>query len=331
MIALKCATLFKEEGRLDLRSFFAEAKPELNQALHLHCQTISRDIEYRIYEPLHFDSVLPLIMQSLHEFPTVFFLDPFGVKGMTFEHILQVADYVNRNKGEVFLLFNNRAVARNAGHLKSSYKDDSDFKSSQTYIQHLTNLLGPESKSIWQEKYLQCKDIPQSFEQWALDFFKSQIKKYSNFKGVTSCEIKESYADRPQYSIVVGSNHPSSAFGEFLNEFFHKEDKLLFDETDITGSQSHSKFLEQQWLKEQAKRSDSISYEVKQILENTKPWMSLDDLITELILKIDRIGYLNRRAYRDFIENYYKEGLIVAKNLGKKGLLTLNSQVKWYN
>jgi hypothetical protein len=58
----------------------------------------------------------------------------------------------------------------------------------------------------------------------ALEYFKNRIRKESGFRGVTSFEIKERYSDnRPQYSIVVGSNHPEKAFGEFLNEFVGKK------------------------------------------------------------------------------------------------------------
>lgn len=334
LIALKCAKIFKDENRLELRSFFSELSRDTNQTLRKNCEDFctDSDIYYRVYDSSKFNLVLPKILEDLCEHPSIFFLDPFGVKGVTFNDIAQAANYVSQYKGEVFLLFNNRAVARNSGHYKEDsqlYKDEKDLKSSQTYNEHLTNLLGPNSEVVWQEHCIKYRDIPQKFERWALDFFKLQLKQYTQFKGVTSYEIKESYNDRPQYSIVVGSNHPQSAFGDFLNEFFHQEEKRLFYEVDVAGS--NTRFMDQEWNKQEQGRIEEVSERVLAILENTKEWITVKDLITEIILEIEQVGFLSRKTYRNFIEMYFNENKLVAKNLGRNEKLTLNSYVKWYN
>ena len=118
------------------------------------------------------------------------------------------------------MLFHNIQVARNAGQYKTTYPNFKEQQTAESFIKNLTNLLGVDSDMDWKPKWLELKDQPQEFERWALEYFKERMRKEGGFKGVTSFEIKETYNDiRPQYSIVVGSNHPEKAFGYFLNNF----------------------------------------------------------------------------------------------------------------
>jgi three-Cys-motif partner protein len=328
LIALKCAKIFAREGRVNLRCFFTEENKNLNQQLKINCNDIGEGLVYKIYEPQEFSIALPQIMSDLSNYPTLFFLDAFGVKGVNFKQICEIANYVNSYKGELFLLFNNRSVARSAGHYKLSYKNDKEKKTSETYTEHLTKLLGYNSDLEWKIKWLEYQDENQKFEKWALDYFKNRLKKESNFKGVASFEIKETYQDiRPQYSIVVGSNHPQKAFGELLNEFIYKENELLFFEVDTSGN--NKKFLKKIWESENNERISKIEPLILEILRlKIKQWKPLKDVITILILEIGNLGYLGRPKYREIMLKFYKNNIIEARELGKRGNLTLENDVR---
>lgn len=328
LIALKCADIFRAEERVNLRCFFTEEDKENNQRLQDNCRAIGQRLDYKVYDSSAFGSVISEVMTELNNYPTLFFLDAFGVKGVTFDQICSIANYVSRYKGEMFLLFHNRAVARNAGQYKEEYQNERQERTAKTYTDHLTQLLGSNSDADWKPKWLECKNKEQKFERWALEYFKYRLQQESSFKGVASFEIKETYNDRrPQYHIVVGSNHPQKAFGEFLNEFFWKENKSLFFEYDKSGT--NRKFMEEAWKREVREHSIKIKPKMVEILRRENwNWMPLKEVITRLILEMGNLGYLNRAEYRKILLELYDDKVINARDLGKKGKVTLNSSVK---
>jgi three-Cys-motif partner protein len=328
LIALKCAKLFKQENRVNLRCFFVESKPDFNKKLHENCETIGEGLSYKIYKPQTFEVAFPELMKDLENYPTLFFLDTFAVKGMTFDTICDIGNYVSQYKGELFLLFHNIQVARHAGQYKTTYANSKDQQTAESYIKNLSNLLGIDSDREWKPKWLQLKDKPQEFERWALEYFKERMRKEGHFKGVTSFEIKETYNDiRPQYSIVVGSNHPKKAFGEFLNDFVWEEEKLLFFQDNHQGIQ---KFLDKEWEAEQKKRIARIKTQSIQILREIKPeWQSFEDVITHIILKLPDLGSLKRtQYYNDILGSLYQEGMLEIQKPGSKKPYTQNSLLK---
>ena len=328
LIALKCARIFKSEGRVILRCFFTEHDKNNNQLLLNNCNAIGKGLDFKIYDPEKFSLVLPKIMPELKGYPTIFFLDAFGVKGVNFQQLCSIAEYLSRNKGELFLLFHNRTVARSAGFYKTSYKDEREEKTAATYMQHLTNLLGTDSDKDWKPKWEELQKYEQEFEKWALRYFKNRLVNESSFKGVASFEIKESYNDsRPQYSIVVGTNHPGKAFGELLNEFIFDENKTLFYHVDKMGK--NQIFLDQQWQRqEKGKIFATKQIIINNLHKNNQKWMIVDDVITSIILELDELGYLKRSHYRQILIELYKEKVVEAKELGKTGNLTLKSYIK---
>ena len=112
-----------------------------------------------------------------------------------------------------------------------------------------------------------------------------------------SFEIKESYDDtRPQYSIVVCSNHPPKAFGELLNDFIAEENRLLFYKE---SNNNIEKFLDSEWNKEENRRQKFIKNIAINFLEDYRlKLITINDAITHLILKSDELGYLKRKEYK---------------------------------
>ena len=328
LLALKCAKLFGQEDRVNLRCFFIEYNRNNNNKLKENCELVSKDLIYKIYQPKRFEVAFPEVMSDLENYPTLFFLDTFAVKGVTFEHICSIGDYVSRYKGELFLLFHNISVARHAGQHKEVYENLKQQKTSESYSRNLTNLLGKNSEREWQTKWLELKNQPQEFERWALEYFKKRMRTEAGFKGVTSFEIKEQYSDsRPKYSIVVGSNHPKKAFGEYLNDFISKENKLLFFKDNNKGIE---KFLEKEWNYENEKRDKEILPQAIEILRNFKSsWVTFDNAITNIILEISDLGRLKRtQYYNDILIPLYKQGMLEIRNPGSKKPYTLKSLMR---
>jgi three-Cys-motif partner protein len=327
LIALKCAKLFRQEKRVNLRCFFIESKRDFNKKLRENCEIVGEGLSYKIYKPQTFEVAFPYLMTDLENYPTLFFLDTFAVKGMNFDNICEIGNYVSQYKGEVFLLFHNIQVARNAGQYKTTYANSKEQQTAENYTKHLTHLLGVDSDIEWKPKWLQLKDQPQEFERWALEYFKERMRQEGGFRGVTSFEIKETYNDvRPQYSIVVGSNHPKKAFGYFLNDFVCDENKLLFFQYNHKGIQ---KFLDKEWKAEEKKRIALIKTQSLQILHEIQPeWQSFEDVITHIILKMDDLGCLKRSQYYEILGSLYQEGMLEIQNPGAKKPYTQKSLLR---
>lgn len=329
LIALKCAKIFSIEERVNLRCFFSEANNSVNKKLIENCLSMGKGLSYQVYEPQDFADALPKIINDLDNYPTLFFLDTFGVKGVTFKQICSIGNYLSQYKGELFLLFHNRQVARHAGQSTPKSEKPQILQAAATYTQNLTDLLGPNSEQDWKQKWLELKDQPQQFERWALEYLKNRILNESSFKGVASFEIKETYKDiRPQYSIVVCSNHPQKAFGAFLNEFVWEESRLLFfKDNKIENIQ---KFLEREWEQENRERIIQIKPEIVKILHQiNQNWLAIEDVITALILKIGNLGYLKRtQYYNDILLPLINERVIEVKDLGAKGQIILKSKIR---
>jgi three-Cys-motif partner protein len=325
LIALKCAKLFLQEKRANLRCFFVESDKKSHHELTLNCHHEDQENSYIIYEPKEFAELFEIIMNDLGKHPTLFFIDPFGVKGITFKQICTIGKYLKNYKGELFLLFHNRAVARHAGHFSKKIKAD------QKFIDNLVGFLGINSEEYLQQKWLELKQQAQDFENWTLEYFKYKMLTEGGFKGVTSFPIKEEYNEkRPQYHIVVGSNFPQRVFGTLLNDSVFQETELLFKNS---GKTENAKiFFEQQWQKEIRKRIESVTERVKEILRNQTDWISCEDVITKIILALPEIGYLKRtHYYQDILAAFYKEGILQTKNINtspKKKEFTLKTLIK---
>ncbi len=328
LIALKCAKIFSREERVSLRCLFIEADSKSNEQLASNCHFLGQGLFYKVYEPKTFEAAFPEVMNDLNSYPTLFFLDAFGVKGLSFQQICEIGRYVSQYKGELFLLFHNRYVARIAGQYKEEYKNSQDQISAENSMRNLTKLLGDRSDFVWKQKWLELNNQPQKFERWALEYFKERMRKEGGFKGVTSFEIKENYSDsRPKYSIVVGSNHPQKAFGVFLNDFVCDEDRLLFFKDNNKGIQT---FLEREWTSENNNIIAMIKPKALQILRNLKSnWVSFDDVITHTILGISDLGRLKRtQYYNDILIPLYNENRLEIRNPGSRKPYTLESLLK---
>lgn len=325
LIALKCAKIFKDENRAELNCHFSEANRKSYLELQDNCKDFEGGPAYEIYGPGEFEKLLPEILSKLNCNPTLFFLDTFGVKGVTFEKISLVNQYLRKYKGEMFVLFHNISVARHAGQSTAVTKTEKDRRAVDTYTKNLTNLLGKGSEPIWKGRWSQLKDSPQEFERWALQYFKQQITKETLIRGVTSFEIKESYADsRPKYSIVVCSNNPAKSFGELLNDFIFSERRSLFFAKSYSGIET---FLENEWKKDVIDRTRDIYPRALEILRNSN-WSTVKDAITRIILEIDDLGYLDRASYRNILRELYDRGHLDVRDLGEKGGITDKSCIR---
>ena len=90
-----------------------------------------------------FKEHLPEIFKLIDAHPTLFFLDPFGYKGMEWEAISQLAQRSARAKTELIINFNVGKVDRDAGWL-----DSYGQSAAPAFVQSLNELFGVD---LWQQ------------------------------------------------------------------------------------------------------------------------------------------------------------------------------------
>jgi len=145
-IAKKFQEIFKNENRNDkeyfkIKCFFIEKDKSLITDLKKSLLPYSRDVDFEIIHRDFNDAIFD-VLKKIKNRPTLFFIDPFGIKEVSKKSILAI---VNK-PGAKDILFNyiNEGVVRIAGLAKKCLKKDMKditIKELKT-IKHLHNFIG---------------------------------------------------------------------------------------------------------------------------------------------------------------------------------------------
>jgi three-Cys-motif partner protein len=139
------------------------------------------------------EQVLELVGTS----PTLFFLDPFGYKGMEWATITRLVDRAGRAKTELLVNFNVGKVDRDAGWL-----DSYDQPAAPAFVEGLNELMGTEE---WQEVY--DDKAPKEQRDSALtNFYLHRLA--SAFRGYASAYPVRTLAGRLKYYLLHTTKHP---------------------------------------------------------------------------------------------------------------------------
>ena len=178
----------------DLRCINVEPDPDCFAEL---CKTLGEYQPPRVNNlPGKFRDNLDQILQVLGIYPALFFLDPFGYKGMEWDVIKRLADRAKSAKTELILRLDVPKIDRDAGWIDSTYQSAAD-----AFVQALTEMFGTDA---WQ-------DIARSTYP--------QVRRFVSFKDLyvaglrTAFGYAEAYPVRTidgqlKYYIVQATTHP---------------------------------------------------------------------------------------------------------------------------
>jgi three-Cys-motif partner protein len=229
-----------------IRGIFIEADPE-NYA-HLH-GVMREHKEYADVRIGSFDDHLPEIARQARQNTVFLYVDPYNVRGLTFERMKAVYDQIRTSSSsvEVLLNFNAATFMRWALAALQRYKDIpvetvdepldqlEDASGGPVELATLDAIAGGD---YWRPIALNSAlDFPQKLDRLTADYMGRML---SSFTYVARCEIKAKYHHRvPKYYLIYATRHGDGlelindamckARLEFLGNEFKKD--YLFDVT----------------------------------------------------------------------------------------------------
>lgn len=161
-----------------------------------------------------FRKIVPEIIKVAENSPTFFYIDPFGIVGLEFQHLEKIFEKVSRSSTEVLVNFNYRAFCRE----NEAYPDlVKDVMNGDYYKEDLED----ETLSNGQK------------EEKILEKYKDLYRKYFNFVG--SCPVMYKDEQDAKYHLIFATSHfdglrlMNDIMGNVYREFY--TEGRLFDAT----------------------------------------------------------------------------------------------------
>ena len=208
-----------EKGSPVLIAELAQQYQNTNRPFSLHCINIERDHNNYLnlsaetkrfgnivknYEGT-FEENIEAILSQIKNIPTVFFIDPFGVKGTSWSFVEQVI--ARRDFTDIWIRFDHVTVRRLAGFYESNAKD------AQGKLQALQSLFGINNDKELQEK-LEAGVTPQERIENAVRLYEEKIEdaygKYAR-KGFSASYPIISLNGQRKYHLVFACSNPKAA------------------------------------------------------------------------------------------------------------------------
>lgn len=236
---------WRDKG-VPIRGIFIEADPQN----HAHLYAVMR--EHQVYADVRigsFDDHLPEIARQARQNTVFLYVDPYNVRGLTFERMKAVYDQIRTSSTsvEVLLNFNAATFMRWALAALQRYQDIPSETDDEPLDQiedasggpvELATLNAITGGDYWRPIALdQALDFPQKLDRLTEEYMGRMM---SSFTYVARCEIKAKYHHRvPKYYLIYATRHGDGlelindamckARLEFLGNEFKKD--YLFDFT----------------------------------------------------------------------------------------------------
>jgi three-Cys-motif partner protein len=240
-----------------------------------------------------FEEHLGEVLRSVGNAPTVFFLDPFGVKDTPFETIKLL---MNRRDTELLLNFSTPSVTRLAGFDRSSSAQASEKR------KLLSRVIGDDSSDpIWIRKWEESNRDSSIWLEWVLEFYKDQLLHNSKFQFALDYPIREEFGGRPKYHLIFASRHPKAI--SVMNDLLCEEEDLLFSKVAGGGLQTSflPRFRESQRETESRMLLDEV-YEFGLAHQG----ISLEKIVQHFALK--KFAQFKTKHYRQVIRQLESQG-----------------------
>lgn len=192
---------------------FIDNDPECFRALEDNIKYF-RDKRLAITEFGDFRKIMPEIIKIAENSPMFFYIDPFGIAGLEFEHLEMIFKKVKTSSTEVLVNFNYKTFEREA----EAYPE---------LVKKVMN--GDHYKNILEDKTISNSEK----EKVILEKYTDLYRKYFNFIGY--CPVMYKDEQNAKYYLIFASSHfdglrlMNNIMGNVYREFYTKG--RLFDAT----------------------------------------------------------------------------------------------------
>jgi spore photoproduct lyase len=206
----------KEKRRFILRCINVELDDSNFRDLHKHTSKLEGDLVFNYKGS--FSKYINEILQKIQNFPTFFFIDPFGLSAIKFSYI----EPLIKRQGitEIFINFSLRGLQRLGGNLNAKTRTEQGKKAAVTKIKTLTEVINSDGWiQIWRNELDSKKR-----DERILSLYEENFKKEFDF--VFSYPIRETFDKRPKYYLIYATRHYDGI--ELMNDFIYEEDEALY-------------------------------------------------------------------------------------------------------
>ena len=216
-----------------LRCIFIELNSDYFHRLSLALQ--DSDPSYLQIRQGSFLSHLPDVLSSIGVGPAIFFIDPFGVKGITPAELRPI---LRRPDTEVFIIFFARRLRMLAGF------EDSEAPDAAAKLRLVSRVLGEDpddDNPEWLQEYRRLNN-DLKWEQWAVSRYGARLlEESSQLKHVVSYPIREKLGASPKYYLTFATR--SRRPMPIINDILCTEEDDLFDNISLTSNSQQLSFL----------------------------------------------------------------------------------------
>lgn len=240
---------------------------------------------------------LPSILSTIGGAPAIFFIDPFGVKGVT---PVDLHPILQRPDTEILISFFSPRLLRLAGF------EDSEAKDAGAKLRLVSRVLGEdpdEDNPEWLREY-RCLNNGLKWEQWAAKRYAERLlEASSHLQYVVSYPIREKHGANPKYHLTFAtrSRHPMP----IMNDILCTEEDDLFDGIKLSGSSSQMSFL---YAFRQSDQEGRLAKLVEEIHSYglVHQGCSRDRLIEDFVFKYP--AELKKKHYRKALDHLVQSG-----------------------
>lgn len=255
-----------EKGSPVLAAESAQRFQQSNSPFTLRCINVERDHNnyadlcaetqkfgglVKNYEGTFEDNIESILLQ-IKNIPTVFFIDPFGVKGTRWEFVEQVV--ARKDPTDIWIRFDHVTVRRLAGFYESDAKD------AQGKLNALQNLFGINNSAILQSR-LESGATPEERIHNAVALYIEQLEKaftkYGKKGFAASYPIVSLNGQRKYHLIFACSNYKAATLANNIvngvEETFQREKEEFKDSQSLQMSLFSSEITQNQIFSEKVK------------------------------------------------------------------------------
>ncbi|MES2177961.1 MAG: three-Cys-motif partner protein TcmP [Gemmatimonadota bacterium] len=176
-----------------------------------------------VYEQQYFEA-MPAILAAVRGKPTLFFIDPYGLKDMVVEHVSPILAGRKGTSTEVLARIDPGLMARFTGWLRKRDRSATQEKTAKSF-QRLLERLNVDTQQLIDAMEEDPAEPPDQMQLLAsyLNLF------WARFKYVQVIPIRPQYPAAPKYFLIHGTD--SSHGAAFLNDAVSTTEDSLYEDT----------------------------------------------------------------------------------------------------
>jgi three-Cys-motif partner protein len=215
-----CRRINEEKERLKrnipIIGIFIDKKKQYYTELKNNLQEyIDNKIAFVFHED--FGNLVGEIIELVKDSSVLFYLDPFGIKGIEFKKLKNIFERVHIASTEVLMNFNYSSFVRQAGNW--NIDDSAEKIEKKVRMAKLDNAKNVMGGDYWLDIVIDPRLFSTERELAVVEAYKEKYKNY--FKYVCSCPVKEKDQNVAKYHLIFTSRHFDAL--DLMNDIMHAE------------------------------------------------------------------------------------------------------------